>query len=78
MAKTRSTAGSSSQSSLGCCKNPPTRRTPYTIAPLLQNLVTPVSLLLHPMTALLLQNPVTPMLPQNLVKRKLRVLTKPS
>ncbi|KAE8973839.1 hypothetical protein PR003_g25480 [Phytophthora rubi] len=30
------------------------------------------------MTALLLQNPVTPTLLQNLVKRKLRVLTKPS
>ncbi|KAE8957393.1 hypothetical protein PR003_g27404 [Phytophthora rubi] len=30
------------------------------------------------MTALLLQNPVTPTLLQNLVKRKLQVLTKPS
>ncbi|KAE8898161.1 hypothetical protein PF005_g24015 [Phytophthora fragariae] len=30
------------------------------------------------MTALLLQNPVTPTLLQNLVKRKLRMLTKPS
>ncbi|KAE9265534.1 hypothetical protein PF008_g31835 [Phytophthora fragariae] len=30
------------------------------------------------MTALLLQNPVTPTLLQNLVKRKLRLLTKPS
>ncbi|KAE8975856.1 hypothetical protein PR001_g25582 [Phytophthora rubi] len=30
------------------------------------------------MTALLLQNPVTPALLQNLVNRKLRVLTKPS
>ncbi|KAE8881679.1 hypothetical protein PF005_g22657 [Phytophthora fragariae] len=37
--------------------------------------MTPVSLLLDSMTALLLQNPVTPTL---LVKRKLRVLTKPS
>ncbi|KAE9309499.1 hypothetical protein PF008_g20686 [Phytophthora fragariae] len=44
----------------------------------LQNLVTPVSLLLDSMTALLLQNPVTRTLLQNLVKRKLRVLTKPS
>ncbi|KAE8911621.1 hypothetical protein PF010_g31022 [Phytophthora fragariae] len=30
------------------------------------------------MTALLLQNPVTPTLLQNLVKRKLRMLTKPN
>ncbi|KAE8974670.1 hypothetical protein PR003_g28611 [Phytophthora rubi] len=37
-----------------------------------------MSLLLDSMSALLLQNPVTPTLLQNLVKRKLRVMTRPS